>query len=94
MWEDSALDHLIDILHSFQVGLFPKAISRSQEKSVELLGTLCRNVLDDRTWVEESINSINLQLVAIEAQGVAHFIEWREHVWAAVRKVNATEIYV
>ena len=41
-WETSALDHSIDMPQDFWVGLFLKAVSRSQEKVVDLLGNLCR----------------------------------------------------
>ena len=66
VWEALALAQSIDMPHSFQVRLFLEAISRRQDKVVELFGTLCGDVLADRTWVEESIHSINLLLADIE----------------------------
>ena len=56
---------------TYRVGLFLKAIIRRQEKAVDLLGNLCRDVLADRVWVDESILSTNLQLAEIETQGVS-----------------------
>ena len=47
VWEASALAHSIDTPHSFWVGLLLAAISKRQEKAVELLGTLCGEVLAD-----------------------------------------------
>ena len=47
MWEASALDHSIDMPQVFRVGLFLKAIRKTQEKAVDLLGTLCRDILED-----------------------------------------------
>ena len=44
MWDASALDHSIDTPQAFWVGLFLKAIRSRQEKAVELLGNLCRDV--------------------------------------------------
>ena len=67
------MDHSIDITQAFWVGLFPKSISRSQEKAVELLGTLCRDVLVYCAWVDEIILSTSMPLSDIEAQGVYHF---------------------
>ena len=60
VWEDFALDHSINTPHSFRMWLLLKAIIRRQEKAVELLGTLCGDILVDQTWVEESIQSTNL----------------------------------
>ena len=78
MWEASDSDHPIDMPQAFQVGLFPKTISRRQEKAVELLEDLCRDVPADRAWVDESILFTNLRLADIEAQGVSQFsrMEW------------------
>ena len=73
MWEASASDHSIDTLQAFQVGLFLNDISSRQEKTAELLGNLCRDVLSDLAWVYERILYTNLQLADIEAQGVSHF---------------------
>ena len=91
MWEASALYQYIDMPQAFRVGLFLKAISRRQEKEVNLLGTLCRGASEDRVWVDESILSTNLRLANIEAQGVSHFPEWKEHIRAAVGQINMAE---
>ena len=40
VWEDLALDHSIDMTHSFWVGLLLEAIITRQDKVVELLGTM------------------------------------------------------
>ena len=40
---------------------------------MELLGTMCGNVLEDWTWVEESIHFKNLGLAYIDEKGVFHF---------------------
>ena len=66
VWDSSALAHSINMPHSFRVGLFLEAISRSQEKAVELLGMLCEDVSEDQKWVEESIHSTNMRLANIE----------------------------
>ena len=55
------------------MGLLLGAISRRQEKAVEILGTPCGDVSEDRTWVEESIRSKNIHLEDIEAQDVSPF---------------------
>ena len=47
MWEYSASDHLINTPQDFRVGLLLKGTIRRQEKAVDLLGTLCRDVLAD-----------------------------------------------
>ena len=49
---------------AFRVGLLLEleAISRRQEKAVDLLETLCRAVLADQAWVDDRILSTNLQL--------------------------------
>ena len=44
--------------------------------------------------MEEYIHSTNLRLVDIEAQGVSHFPEWKDHSQAAVRQVKTAEISV
>ena len=75
MWGASALDHSIDMNQAFWVGWLLKAISRRQEKAVDLWGTLCRDVSSDQVWVDESILYTNLQLAEIEAQDVSHFPE-------------------
>ena len=54
------------------MGLFLEAITRSQDKAVELLGILYGDVLDDCLWAEKIIQSKNLQLAEIEAKGVSH----------------------
>ena len=74
MWEASSLDHSIDMPQAFRVELFLKAVIRRQEKAVNLLVNLCRDVLAYWAWVDEIILSTNLQLADIEAQGVSHFI--------------------
>ena len=51
MWEASASDHSIDMPQAFRVELFLKAISMRQENSVDVLGTLCRDVSEDQVWV-------------------------------------------
>ena len=61
---------------------------------MELLGTLCGDVLEYNKWVEESIQSKNMQLADIEAQGVSHFPELKEHVQSYVGQVKAAEISV
>ena len=66
MWEASAFNHSIDMPQAFWVGLIPKAISRKQEKAVEIFGNLCRDFSADRSWVYESILSTNLRLGDIE----------------------------
>ena len=71
---------------AFWVGLFLKAIRRRQEKAVGILGNLCRYVLADRVWVDESILSTKMWLEDIEAQGVSHFTEWKDHVRASERR--------
>ena len=73
MWKASDLAQSIDTPHSFWVGLVLEAISRRQEKAVELLVMLCGDVLTYRTWVEESIHSTDLRLAVIGAQGVSNF---------------------
>ena len=70
MWEASASDHSIDMPQAFRVGLFLKAVRRRQEKVVELLGNLCRDVSADWAWADERILSTNLRLADIDAQGV------------------------
>ena len=50
--------------------------------------------MEDHTWLEESIHSTNLRLAKIEAQGVSHFTEWKEHVHTAVGQVKAANISV
>ena len=77
MWEASASDHSIDIPQAFRVGLFFEAIRRRQEMAVDLLRTLCRDVLEDWVRVDDITLSKNLRLTYIEAQGVSHFIEWK-----------------
>ena len=57
MLEASDLVHSINMLQTFWVGLFLEAIIWRQEKAVEILGDLCRDVLEDRAWVDESILS-------------------------------------
>ena len=52
VWEASALAHSIDMPYSFWVGSFLEAIIRSQEKVVELLGTLCVGCLGGLDVVE------------------------------------------
>ena len=47
MWEYSASDHLINTPQDFRVGLLLKGTIRRQEKVVDLLGNLCRDVLAD-----------------------------------------------
>ena len=79
---------------TYRVGLFLKAIIRRQEKAVDLLGNLCRDVLADRVWVDESILSTNLRLSDIEAQGLSHFTEWKDHVQAAVGQIKVTDMSV
>ena len=76
------------------MGLFLEAIIRRQEKAVELLGTLCGDVLEYHKWVDESIQSTNMRLADIEVQGMSHFPEWTEHVRASVGQVKAAEISV
>ena len=77
VWESSDLAHSINMPHFFWVGLLLEAVSRKQEKAVEILRTLCGDVLVDQIWVEESIHSRNLQLADIAVQGVSNFTEWR-----------------
>ena len=77
VWKAYALDHYMNVPHFFWVGLLLEAVSRKQEKAVEILRTLCGDVLVDQIWVEESIHSRNLQLADIEVQGVSNFTEWR-----------------
>ena len=60
MWEAYDLDHSIDISQAFCVGLFLGDISSRKEKGVDLLGTLCRDVLVDRARVDASILYTNL----------------------------------
>ena len=48
MLEASAWDHSIDMPQAFRVGLFLKAIIGRQKKAVELLGTLCKDILEDK----------------------------------------------
>ena len=81
MWEASALAHLINTPQPFWVGLFLEVISRSQDKAVELLGTLRGDVSADWTWVDNSIHTTNLRLEDIEAQGMYHFPLFKEHIW-------------
>ena len=76
------------------MGLFLKAVSRSQEKAMDLLGTLCRDFLLYRVWVDESILSTNLRLADIESQVVSHFPEFKEHVQADVVQIKVTEMSV
>ena len=59
-----------------------------------LFGTLCEDILANCLWVEDSIHSIKLRLVAIEAQGVTQFQVWKDHVWVAVGQVNMEDISV
>ena len=61
---------------------------------MELLVTLCGYVATYRNWVEDSIYSTKLWLANIEAQGVSHFQEWKEHVRSTVVHVKAVEISV
>ena len=89
MLEASDLVHSINMLQTFWVGLFLEAIIWRQEKAVEILGDLCRDVLEDRAWVDESILSKNLKLADIESQDVYNFLEYKEHVWAAIRQITA-----
>ena len=49
--------HYIDMPQDFWVGLFFDSIIRSQDKAVELLGTMCRDVPVDQAWVDEIILS-------------------------------------
>ena len=49
--------HYIDMPQDFWVGLFLDSIIRSQDKAVELLGTMCRDVPVDQAWVDEIILS-------------------------------------
>ena len=58
------------------------------------MGNLCRDVLADQVWVDKIILSTNLRLADIEAQGVFHFPEWKEHVQAAVGQIKMAEISV
>ena len=67
LWEASGLAHSINMPHYFRVGLLLEAIRRSKEKAVELLGTMCGDVLADQTWVEKIIHSTKLRLADIEA---------------------------
>ena len=82
------MSHYINMPHAFWVGLFLKVTIRRKEKAVEILGTLCRDVLADRVWVYESILSTNLRLEDIEAQGVYHFPVWKENVQEAVVQIK------
>ena len=59
LWEAFTLSQSINIPHYFWVGLFLETISRRQEKTVELFGTLYGDVFSDWMWVEESIHSTN-----------------------------------
>ena len=65
--------HSIDMPQDFWVGLLLKSIIRRQEKVVDLLGTLYRDVLVDWEWLDESTLSANLRLADIEVQGVSNF---------------------
>ena len=47
MWEASASDHSINMPQVFRVGLLLKSIRKTQEKVVDLLGTLCRDISED-----------------------------------------------
>ena len=85
VWEASDLDHSINMPHSFWLVL---------SLEMELLGTLCGYVSADQMWVEDSIHSTNLYLADIEAQGVYHFPECKEHVQAAAIQEKAAEISV
>ena len=88
MREASASDQSINTPQAFRVGLFLKAVSRRQDKAVDLLGTLCRYFLVDRAWVDKSILSTNLRLADIEAQGMSHFPSLKEHVHSAVGQIK------
>ena len=44
--------------------------------------------------MDESIISINMRLAEIEAQGVSHFPEWKEHVQAAVVQKKVAEMSI
>ena len=94
MLQASASDHSIGVPQAFWVGLFFKAIISRQQKEVELLGDLCRYFLENWAQVDERILSTNLRLADIEAQGVSHFPEWKQHVWAAVGQIKVAEISV
>ena len=61
---------------------------------VDLLGNICRDASADWAWVDESIISTNLRLADIEAQGVSHFPEWKEHVQASVGQINLAEMSI
>ena len=61
---------------------------------MDLLDNLCRDVSADRTWVDESILSTNLRLADIEAQGVSHFPEWKEHIQASVGQINVADMSI
>ena len=76
------------------MGLLLKDISRSQEKAVGLLGTLCRDVFAYRAWTNKSILSTHLHLEGIELQGVSQFPEYKEHVQLDVGQIKVTEIPV
>ena len=79
---------------AFWVELFLKEISWRQGKALNLLGTLCRYVLADREWVDESIFSKNMWLTYIELHGVSHFPEWNMHIQADVGQIKVTEMSV
>ena len=94
MWEASDLDHSIDMSKGFWVVLLLRDVSSSQEKSVDLLGTLNIYFLPDQAWVDDRILSTNMQLVEIEAQDLYHFSEWKEHIRADVGQIKAADISV
>ena len=61
---------------------------------MEILGKMCGDVSADLLWLEESIQPTNLRLADIDAQGVSHFPEFKEHVQEVVAQVKAAEISV
>ena len=61
---------------------------------MDLLGDLCRDVSAYQVWLNESILSTNLRLSDIEAQGLSHFTEWKDHVQAAVGQIKVTDMSV
>ena len=58
------------------------------------LETLCRDISADWACTDDIILSTNLHIEYIEAQGVSYFVEWKEHICAAVGKIKLAEISV